>query len=243
MAFDIRIGTAGWSVPSSSAGCFPREGSHLERYAARLGLAEINTSFYRPHRRQTYERWAMSTPEAFRFAVKAPRRLTHDLRLADPEADLDRFVDEIAGLGDKLGVVLIQTPPSLPFGPERADIFFSAVEARVPAPVAFEPRHASWFTDAAGDWLAERRVARVAADPPRPNGAGEPGGWRGLSYWRLHGSPRIYYSAYDEAFLDAAARRLRALSEEGPVWCVLDNTAGFAALGDALALMDKIAAP
>lgn len=240
---DIHIGTAGWSVPAAYADRFPRDGSHLERYAARMAMAEINTAFYRPHRRATYERWAAATPADFRFAVKAPRRLTHELRLADPVADLDRFAGEVAGLGEKLGVVLVQTPPSLGFDPDRAGAFFDALAARIAAPVAFEPRHATWFTDAADAWLAERRIARVAADPARPDGAGEPGGWRGLSYWRLHGSPRIYYSAYEPQTLETVARRLKRLAEAGPVWCVLDNTAAFAALGDALSLMDKIAAP
>jgi len=240
MTGDIHIGTAGWSVPSSYADGFPRQGSHLERYSARLGMAEINTSFYRPHRRATYERWAASTPQPFRFAVKAPRRLTHELRLADPIPDLDRFAGEVGGLGARLGVVLIQTPPSLAFDPDRAGPFFEALADRIAAPVALEPRHASWFTAVADDWLARRRIARVAADPARPDGAGEPGGWRGLAYWRLHGSPRIYYSPYAPETLDGVARRLKALSQTGPVWCVLDNTAAFAALGDALSLMSRI---
>ncbi len=78
---DIRIGTAGWSIPKEHAAAFPAEGSHLQRYAQVFGAVEINSSFYRPHRRTTYERWAASVPEAFRFAVKVPKTITHEHRL------------------------------------------------------------------------------------------------------------------------------------------------------------------
>ena len=110
-------------------------------------------------------------------------------------------------------------------------------------PVACEPRHASWFTPDVNDWLDARRVARVAADPTRVAGAGEPGGWSGLAYYRWHGSPRIYYSDYDEVALAALGRRLDAHRQRGvTTWCILDNTALGAALGNALALGKKVAA-
>jgi uncharacterized protein YecE (DUF72 family) len=108
---------------------------------------------------------------------------------------------------------------------------------RIDAPVACEPRHASWFAPEISDWLAERRVARVAADPAPVRGGGEPGGWNGLAYFRWHGSPRIYYSDYDEAALAKLSERLAASRQKGiPAWCILDNTALGAALGNALAL-------
>jgi len=232
-----RIGTAGWSVPSVLADRFPPPGSHLERYARVMNAVEINSSFYRPHRQETYRRWASATPDGFRFAVKAPRLLTHDQRLARPEAGLDRFASEVAGLDDKLGVVLVQTPPSLRFEPETADAFFAALSDRLAVPVALEPRHASWFTATADGWLAQRRIARVAADPAPVEKAGEPGGWRGLTYIRLHGSPRIYYSAYAPAALAATAERLAREADLRPTWCVFDNTAASHALPDALTVM------
>jgi uncharacterized protein YecE (DUF72 family) len=73
LSTNIYVGTAGWSVPKEHAAAFPVEGSHLERYAQVFGAVEINSSFYRPHRRTTYERWAASVPETFQFAVKVPR--------------------------------------------------------------------------------------------------------------------------------------------------------------------------
>jgi uncharacterized protein YecE (DUF72 family) len=231
------IGTAGWSVPSRYAAEVPAGGSHLERYARRLNAVEINSSFYRPHQRKTYQRWAASVPAGFRFAVKVPKAMTHEQRLDDCGALLDRFAAELAGLGDRLGVLLVQLPPKLKLEKRVADRFFRDLRQRFDTPVACEPRHASWFTPEINDWLTERRVARVAADPAPVSGAGEPGGWNGLAYYRWHGSPRIYYSDYDDAALAALGKRLDAQrSRNVPVWCILDNTASGAALGNALAL-------
>jgi uncharacterized protein YecE (DUF72 family) len=86
-------------------------------------------------------------------------------------------------------------------------------------------------------WLAERRIARVSADPPPAPGAGAPGGWTGFVYWRLHGSPRMYYSAYDEAALASLGQDLdESLDGGAPSWCIFDNTAAGAAFGNALSL-------
>ena len=101
-------------------------------------------------------------------------------------------------------------------------------------PGRYIPKNAETEVD---DWLTQRRIARVAADPPTAPGATHPGGWRRLTYIRLHGSPRMYYSAYEQPFISALSRRLRA--QTGPVWCIFDNTAAGAALGDALATVEK----
>ena len=233
----LRIGTAGWSVPSRYAGGIPQGGSHLERYARRFNAVEINSSFYRPHQRKTYERWARSTPDDFRFSVKLPKAITHEARLTDCYALLDRFVAEVTGLGDKLGVLLVQLPPSSSFDGKVADRFFHDLRTRIDTPVALEPRHRSWFTPDVASRLADLKIARVAADPAPVAEAGRPGGWTGLAYYRWHGAPKIYYSDYDDAALASLAEQLETLSRSGvPTWCILDNTALGAALGNALAL-------
>jgi uncharacterized protein YecE (DUF72 family) len=233
----LRVGTAGWSVPSRYADEAPPGGSHLERYARRLNVAEINTSFYRPHQRKTYERWAQSTPAGFRFSVKVPKTMTHEQRLADCGALLDQFVEEVTGLGGRLGVLLVQLPPKLALEKHVAGGFFRALRRRIEVPVVCEPRHASWFAANANGWLAERGIARVGADPaPVPEGS-EPGGWDGLAYYRWHGSPRVYYSDYDATALAAFRKRLDSQIERSiPTWCIFDNTASGAELGNALAL-------
>jgi uncharacterized protein YecE (DUF72 family) len=235
MTKPFRIGTAGWNVPSLYLGQVPRGGSHLERYARHLHAVEINSSFYRPHRRATYQRWAQSVPDEFRFSVKVPKAITHEAGLADCGALLDRFVGEVTGLGGKLGVLLVQLPPKSAFKKRVANGFFRDFRARIDTNVALEPRHASWFAPGVDDWLAERNIARVAADPAPVAGADKPGGRKALAYYRWHGSPRIYYSDYDAAALASLQRRL----EDDParaVWCIFDNTAAGAALGNALEL-------
>ncbi len=111
----LKVGTASWNVPPQHQAAFPTVGSHLERYAQRLPAVEINTSFYRPHRVATYVRWSEAVPAAFRFAVKVPREITHTRKLVDINEPLDRFLTEIQGLGEKLGPLLVQFPPSFAF--------------------------------------------------------------------------------------------------------------------------------
>ena len=224
------IGTAGWSIPSEYAARFPKTGSHLERYAARLNAAEINSSFHRPHQYKTYARWAASVPGHFRFSAKLPRTITHDKRLADCGYLLDTFLEQVSGLGGKLGVLLVQLPPSLIYDPKVVPVFFRRL-ARAGFPIACEPRHPSWFAPKADAALTRAEVARVAADPPRAPEDGAPGGWRKFAYWRLHGSPRLYYSNYSRSHLKQLSAGLKRAD-----WCTFDNTMSGAALGNALTL-------
>ncbi|MCZ2496256.1 DUF72 domain-containing protein [Xylophilus sp. Kf1] len=233
-----RIGTAGWSLPRDTWAHFPSEGSHLERYARVFDTVEIDTSFYRPHQPKTYARWADSTPPAFRFAVKLPRSITHDQALRDADGPLDAFMVQAGALGQRLGCLLVQLAPSLVFDAATVDVFLGQLRRRFAGSVALEPRHASWFGGDADAMLASHRVARVLADPVRQAGGQNPGGWPGLVYLRLHGSPRIYYSGYSQAILDALAHRLRQARADGAeCWCVFDNTAAGHAIPDALSLM------
>lgn len=231
----LRIGTAGWSIPRAVAEAFPADGSGLQRYAARFDAAEINTTFYRSHRADTFARWRDSTPDGFRFAVKAPRAITHEAKLVDCEAAVDAFLADARLLGDKLGPLLVQFPPKLAFEAAAANRFFTHLRRGWAGAVACEPRHASWFEGEADALLVAHEVARVAADPARHPAAGEPGGWRGLAYWRLHGAPRMYYSAYGAPALGGLAEALRASGAQ-EAWCIFDNTASGAAAADALAL-------
>ena len=226
-----RVGTAGWSIPRQHAAAFPASGSHLERYARRFNAVEVNSSFYRPHRRATYERWAASVSGGFAFAVKAPRAITHDLSLVGAEAALDAFLDSAAGLGSKLGVLLFQFPPRFAFDARTVKAFFDSLRRRHDGDVACEPRHASWFTERAEALLAEHRISRVAADPAVVPAAATPGGSSALQYFRLHGSPRMYRSSYEPDRIAHYAGRMTPAA-----WCIFDNTADAAATENALAL-------
>lgn len=239
----IVVATAGWSIPRQHVASFPEAGSTLQRYAARLRGVEINSSFYHPHRRGTWERWAASVPEDFRFAAKVPRSVTHERKLADCRAPLMDFSEAVQGLGSKLAILLVQLPPKLAFEEAVAAPFFALLGELTPADIVCEPRHISWFEPQAEKRLEELRVARAAADPALADSAARPGGWRGLSYWRLHGSPVMYRSPYGDARLADYARRIEADRGDGTAWCVFDNTASSAAMGDALGLIARLDEP
>ncbi len=237
----IFIGCAGWSVPRQEQPNFPADGTHLERYAGRLPAVEINSSFYRPHRPATYVKWAGAVPPGFRFAVKVPRTITHESKLVQTTPLLDAFLAEVGGLGTRLGVLLVQLPPSLRFERAVAGRFFADLRERHAGAVVCEPRHPSWFEPEAENLLQEMRVARVAADPAPVPAAARPGGWEGLAYYRLHGSPKMYYSAYTAAFLEGLAVELVHSATSGAdVWCVFDNTAAGSAMTNALTLLDLV---
>ena len=241
----VRIGCAGWSIPSRHAALFGGGDSHLARYATRFDVAEINSTFYRPHQARTFERWASSVPSRFRFSVKMPGAITHEAALLGVGDALSAFFDSLAGLGARLGGVLVQLPPSRAFDARVAERFFAMLRRRSDARVAIEPRHASWFTPAADAVLERHAIARVAADPARlpeaahAGGAGVAARW---SYWRWHGSPRIYYSRYDDGALRSLAQELlRVGTARAPAWCILDNTAHGHAMEDAARLQAFVA--
>ena len=238
----IRIGTAGWSLPKAHRSGFGAGASNLARYATRLNAVEINSSFYRPHRAATYARWADTVPEDFRFAVKIPKAITHAQRLADADALLAQFLSEAGALGDKLGPLLVQLPPSLKFDAKIAGAFFGGLRAQFGGAVVCEPRHASWFTKSADALLRKKRVAVAAADPARVPEAAQPRGDSGIAYFRWHGSPRMYYSNYEPKQLAGLAVQVRKARKSGAeVWCMFDNTTLGAATANALEMLQLTA--
>ena len=228
------VGTAGWTIPKQHLSLFPQPAagakpSHLELYGTELHCAEINSSFHRSHRRATWERWAATTPEDFRFSVKAPKAVTHIAKLVNSGPALLEFFQGVYGLGPKLGPVLVQLPPKLAFDEAVAQEFFTTMRELHSGSIVLEPRHASWFAAAADRLLQSFNIARVAADPPKGSKrASQPGGWKGLRYWRLHGAPRTYYSEYDERWLQAFLERVTVVDREqagSETWIIFDNTA------------------
>src|SRR5690349_3556281 len=231
----VHLGIAGWAIRKEHSSRFADVGSHLQRYATLFNTVEINSCFYRPHRRSTYERWADSVPDGFRFAVKLPKVITHEQRLVDAEARLDQFLEETSGLGRKRGPILIQLPPSFAFDQPVVVEFLGQLRRRLEGSAVLEPRHETWFTDEVDSLLREYRIARVAADPARVPAAAIPGGYDGLVYVRLHGSPRIYYSAYSAEVLENVVSDIQSwVARDVETWCIFDNTALGFATSDAL---------
>lgn len=237
----VFIGCAGWSIPGGAADLFPEGGSHLERYAQRLNAVEINSSFYRPHQFKTYARWGAATPVNFRFSVKIPKLITHEHRLRDVDDLLDRFASEVNGLGEKLGPLLVQLPPSLRMEMGVAGTFFQKMRDRFHSAIVCEPRHATWFTSEVSSLFLDYHVGRVVADPAPVPAAAVPDGWPGVQYYRLHGSPRIYYSEYAAHFLERLAGAVATASLDGvEAWCIFDNTAAGAAVPNAFGLQENV---
>ena len=230
-----RIGLAGWSeAVSKHRGYFPGAGSGLARYAETFDMVEVNASFYRAVRAETFASWADLTPEGFRFSVKINRAVTHAARLS-ANAKLEQALEPMMSLGAKLAAVLIQLPPTLARDPERDAAFLARLRGIYDGMVAWEPRHASWDEPEAVTLLAEHGVTLVRTEIPEAQSPHPESG----AYVRLHGTPRRYYSAYSSADLAALATWLRATPP--PTITIFDNTASSAGVRNALELVDLMA--
>jgi uncharacterized protein YecE (DUF72 family) len=141
----LYCGTSGFAFKQWKGPFYPQKlpaNRMLSFYAERLPTVEINNTFYRMPKAETLERWAAQVPETFRFAVKAPRRITHFKQLADCEAEAEYFFGAVAKLGPRLGAVLLQLPPHARVAVDKLERFLDGVPAG--SPLAFEFRHASW---------------------------------------------------------------------------------------------------
>ena len=161
----IWIGTSGYNYPEWKGSFYPSDlpaAKMLPYYAARFPTVEINYTFYRMPNEKLVNGWAAQTPAPFKLTLKAPRRITHDNRLKNT-GDLVRAFCGVAGaLGDKLGALLFQLPPSLKKDLAVFDAFLEELPPRAPA--AFEFRHDSWLGDDVFDRLRKRNVALCVAD-------------------------------------------------------------------------------
>lgn len=192
-------------------------------------------------------RYAEAFPRDGQASLCRPFRRRRDQQLILPGASpgdlIATWLEEISGLGEKLAVLLVQLPPQLAFDASVAEPFFAMLTSATPARATCEPRRPSWFELVPDALLGRLKVARVAADPARVPVAARPGGWRGFAYWRLHGSPLSYRSAYDSIRLDDYADAIRnETPAAGEAWCIFDNTAAMAAVGNAFALAERLSA-
>ncbi len=152
---------------------------------------------------------------------------------------MTQFASGAGVLGPKLGPLLVQLPPSLTFEGEAAAALFRQLRSYFDGLVACEPRHATWFTDEVEALLSHFRVARVVADPACVPRAAAPGGWPSLVYHRLHGSPKVYYSAYDTEYVADLGAKIAAGTASAEIWCIFDNTARGKATNDACSLQQR----
>lgn len=234
----IYIGTAGWAIPPQIRELFVGEGSNLERYSRFLNAVEINSSFYRDHKPETYQKWAAIVPDDFRFSVKLNKYFTREKRLTAGGAKLGETLEPILQLKEKLGVLLIQLPGSVDFDAAVADKFFGSLRHYYEGEVVFEPRNKTWVTKKAATVLSGYSINKVLADPEpcrMPKGLREQVEF--VSYFRLHGAPEIYKSKYSAELLTRLANKIKEISDEGrDVWCIFDNTTLGHGLDNALEL-------
>lgn len=229
----IYSGTAAWTIPKIAAEHFPSEGSHLERYFSRLNCVEINSSFYKDHQPKSYKKWADATPENFRFSVKLNKRFTHECGLEIDEIDLMENLTGISELGEKFGVLLLQFPKSQDFHFDHMKTFYRTIRKVFKGPVALEARNMTWMNEDSIELIKQYNISKVTADPEKcpvdlPSQ---------IKYYRLHGSPDIYKSDYDEEFLNNLYDEMESATTD--VWCIFDNTTfGYATL-NAITIKDK----
>ncbi|HEX2022270.1 MAG TPA: DUF72 domain-containing protein, partial [Candidatus Thermoplasmatota archaeon] len=205
----VRVGTSGWAYPHWIGRFYPddlAQARFLAFHARRFPTVEVNMTYRRLPGPHVFDAWRAATPPGFLFAVKAPRTITHDKRLVGAEDDLAGFVDLARRLGDRLGVLLFQLPPSFARDLDALDAFLALLPGDVRA--AVEVRHRSWHDAEARALLARRGVAWVAHDFQRRDAPL----WTtaGFAYVRLHGDTGRYRGGYDPAAILAWAEHLRA---------------------------------
>jgi len=198
----VLAGTSGFSYPAWRGPFYPEElpaKEMLAYYAGQLATVEINNTFYRLPTPALLTGWSRQTPPAFRFALKAPQRITHQLRLRDAQEITQTFCGLAATLGPKLGPLLFQLPPYLRFEAARLAEFLAVLPPKVEA--AFEFRSDTWFNDETYALLTKHRAALCIADADTL--ATPPVATAPFGYLRLR---RADYTAAD---LDAWAARVR----------------------------------
>ena len=218
----LRVGTSGWQYRDWRGAFYPPRlatARWLEYYATQFPTVEANSPFYRLPERATFEQWAARTPDRFTFAVKASRYLTHVRRLREPAEPVARLVERAAGLGPKLGPVLLQLPPTLPADVTRLEETLAAFPAGVR--VAFEPREESWDRDAVHEVLRALDVAWCWWD--RRNDHGRLVRTASWCYLRLHEGRTATPPGYGRHALGTWAERLAAQWGDDPDGYVFFN--------------------
>ena len=229
----VLVGTSGWQYRDWRGLLYPAglaQNRWLRRYADGFGTVENNNAFYRLPAPELFERWRGMTPDGFVMAVKASRYLTHVKRLAEPEEPVERLMNSVRGLGDRLGPILLQLPPTLRAEPERLDRCLRAFPTGVR--VAVEPRHETWWTDEIRGLLTEHEAALCWADrlgrPITPL-------WRTAAwgYVRLHEGAATPRPGYGDQALRSWVRRV-ADAWPDDAYVYFNNDTGGAAVRDAI---------
>jgi len=228
----IVLGTSGWQYTSWKTNFYDnaKQAIWLERYAEQFQTVEVNNAFYRLPPRETFEHWRDRTPADFVFAVKVSRYLSHIKRLKDPEEPVQRFLNAAAGLGEKLGPVLLQLPPKFKIDLDRLSQTLRLFPNDMRVTVEF--RDDSWFTNETRTLLEKFGVALCLADSPRRNTPV----WRTADwgYLRLHEGAANPHPCYSRPSLRNWADRVSELwPESNDVFVYFNNDTNVCAIRDA----------
>ncbi|MFG2194117.1 DUF72 domain-containing protein [Streptomyces sp. NPDC048639] len=239
----VLVGTSGWQYRDWREVLYPPDVPQrlwLEEYARRFATVESNNAFYRLPSEENFAAWRERTPDGFVMAVKASRYLTHIKRLRDPQEPVRRLMAHAAGLGPRLGPVLLQLPPTLRADAAALDTCLRCFPSGTR--VAVEPRHDSWWTDEIRRVLEDRGAALCWTDwgsrPATPL-------WRttGWGYLRLHQGRAEPWPRYGHQALATWARRIAdTWPDEADVHVYFNNDPGGAAVLDAVTFADAAAA-
>jgi uncharacterized protein YecE (DUF72 family) len=232
----LLIGTSGWQYQDWRGRLYPEKlplRLWLEHYAERFAVVEVNNAFYRLPERDTFRAWRDRTPDDFTVAVKMSRYLTHVKRLKEPAEPVARFLGRAEALGDKLGPVLLQLPPTLKVDVAALDETLAQFPGSVR--VAVEPRHESWWTGEVRDLLTRYGAALCWADR-----AGRPVTplWRtaDFGYLRMHEGRAKPWPRYGRTALSTWVDRILKGPDAVPMYVFFNNDPGGAAVIDAAAM-------
>ena len=233
------IGTSGWSYRHWKGVFYPDSlppAQWLNYYSRHLRTVEINATFYRLQRPETFSRWAAEVPPTFRFAFKASRYLTHTRRLQDVTDGLRRLLETTTPLGERRGPLLLQLPPAFPADPERLARFLAACPAQLE--VAIEFRDSSWFVPEIEEVLRRHEAALVWSD--YPGAESPPWDTSAHIYVRRHGVADRYRGRYGRRRLRTLAAALTGAGRDA--YCYFNNDSAGAAVLDALELCELVMA-
>jgi len=238
---NLYVGTSGWMYDAWREGWYgdlPKR-KWLGFDAQRFTAVEVDSTFYRQQKRETYEAWASQVPADFKFAVRGHRYVSHNKKLLDAGEAVQRMRDQAEGLGEKLGPVLWQIPPRVRVNVERIHHFAEALALWPNARHVLEFRNETWFSAEVEAALSEHGIANCLSD------SGSFPMWEAITtdlvYLRLHGNPYTYVSRYEDEALDAWMIRIEAWLAEGrEVHVYFDNDAHGHAPHDAVRLLQRV---
>lgn len=236
----IRIGCSGFSGRDWKGFFYPEDlpaKEELTYYSTVFPTVEINSTFYRKPRPSTIQNWYERTSEEFRFFIKIPKKITHELKLENTAGEVKMFCDYIAeGLHEKFAGFLFQLPPSFHYNSENLQKVLDALDPNYLNAIEF--RHKSWWNGEVLKLFAEREIIFVGVSIPKDISSEVIVTNSNFAYYRLHGAPVMFKSEYSEAILENLAKEINSANRE--VYVFFNNTWGTAALKNAELLQNLL---